>query len=85
MAGRLPLCPLTCCRRPVPRRPVGAFQVKLGLSEVDDAADKLMRLAARVDVDRHGLPAVLAVVTGWGCGYLRPDGVSVIPIGALAP
>jgi len=28
---------------------------------------------------------ILAVITGWGYGYRRPDGVSVIPIGALAP
>jgi hypothetical protein len=63
----------------------GAFEVKLGLSAIDDAADALLRLAARVDVDRHGAPAVLAVITGWGYGYGRPDGVSVIPIGALAP
>ncbi len=63
----------------------GAFEVKLGPSAIDDAADGLLRLAARVDVDRHGAPAVLAVVTGWGYGYRRPDGVSVIPIGALAP
>jgi hypothetical protein len=63
----------------------GAFEVKLGLSAIDDAADTLLRLAARVDIDRHGAPAVLAVITGWGYGYRRPDGVSVIPIGALAP
>jgi predicted AAA+ superfamily ATPase len=63
----------------------GAFEVKLGLSAIDDAANALLRLAARVDVDRHGAPAVLSVITGWGYGYRRPDGVSVIPIGALAP
>ncbi len=63
----------------------GAFGVKLGLAAIDDAADGLLRLAARIDVDRHGAPAVLAVITGWGYGYRRPDGVSVIPIGTLAP
>jgi predicted AAA+ superfamily ATPase len=63
----------------------GAFEVKLGLSAIDDAADTLLRLAARVDIDRHGAPAVLGVITGWGYGYRRPDGVSVIPIGALVP
>ncbi len=63
----------------------GAFEVKLGLSAINDAADGLLRLAARVDVERHGVPAVLGVITGWGYGYRRPDGVSVIPIGALAP
>jgi len=61
-----------------------AFEVKLGQSAVDKAADRLVRVAARVDPDKHGRPAVLGVITGWGYGYRRPDGVAVIPIGALA-
>jgi len=32
-----------------------------------------------------GAPAFLAVICGKGYGYLRPDGVAVIPIGALVP
>ncbi|MBA3877920.1 MAG: hypothetical protein C0498_13545 [Anaerolinea sp.] len=63
----------------------GAFEVQLGLAAIDAAADALLRMAARVDVDRHGAPSVLAVISGWGYGYRRPDGVSVIPIGTLAP
>lgn len=63
----------------------GAFEVRLGLSAIDDATSGLLRLAARIDADRHGDPSVLAVIAGWGYGYQRPDGVSVIPIGTLAP
>lgn len=62
-----------------------AIEVKLGHWAIDTAAENLLRLAAKIDTDRHGEPAFLAVVTGWGYGYRRPDGVSVIPIGALAP
>jgi len=62
-----------------------AFEVKLGPGAVDEAARTLLRVAERIDTDRHGAPAALAVITGWGYGYRRPDGVSVIPIGALAP
>ncbi len=62
-----------------------AFEVKLGPGAVDAAARTLLRVADRVDSSRHGPPAALAVITGWGFGYRRPDGVSVIPIGALAP
>ena len=62
-----------------------AFEVKLGQAAIHRAAESLLRLAARVDPEKHGKPAVLAVITGWGYGYQRPDGVSVIPIGALAP
>jgi hypothetical protein len=62
-----------------------ACEVKLGQGAVDAAAANLLRLADRVDPSRHGPPAALAVITGWGYAYRRPDGVDVIPIGALAP
>jgi len=61
-----------------------AFEVKLGQGAIDRAAESLLRVAARVDPAKHGKPAVLGVITGWGYGYRRPDGVAVIPIGALA-
>ena len=53
--------------------------------EVDAAAVSLLRLAERVDTDRIGKPAMLGVITGFGYGYMRKDGVAVIPIGALGP
>jgi uncharacterized protein len=53
--------------------------------DVDAAATTLARFAARVDQERQGAPVRLAVITGWGYGYRRPDGIDVIPIGALAP
>lgn len=62
-----------------------AFEVKLGLGQIDAAAKQLLTLAERVDSDRHGQPGALAVITGWGYAYRRPDGVHVIPIGALGP
>jgi hypothetical protein len=52
---------------------------------IDGAAANLLRLADQIDPNRHGKPAALAVITGWGLGYRRPDGVAVVPIGALAP
>lgn len=62
-----------------------AFEVKLGQSAIDRAAANLLRLASKVDRDKHEAPAALVVVTGWGYGYRRPDGVLVVPIGALVP
>lgn len=62
-----------------------AFEVKLGPGAADDGARSLLRLAERVDADRHGPPSALVVVTGWGYGYRRPDGVSVVPAGSLGP
>ncbi len=62
-----------------------AFEVKLGQAAIEAAAENLLRLVERVDILRHGKPAVLGVITGWGYAYRRPDGVAVIPIATLAP
>jgi uncharacterized protein len=60
-----------------------AFEVKLGVGQVDDAAAGLLKFAERIDVERSGPPAALVVIVGTGYGYQRPDGVSVVPIGSL--
>ena len=62
-----------------------AFEVKLGEGRVDDGARNLLRLADRVDPERMGEPAALGVIVSSGYGYVREDGVGVIPIGALGP
>ena len=61
----------------------GAFEIKLGPGLVGDAAATLAAFRDRVDTTRRGEPALLGVVVGSGYGYVRPDGVHVIPIGAL--
>lgn len=60
-----------------------AFEVKLGVGQVDDAAARLLKFAERIDVERSGPPAALVAIVGTGYGYQRPDGVSVVPIGSL--
>ena len=62
-----------------------AFEIKLGAGRIEEAAQTLLKFADRVDTERMGAPAALGVVTGSPYGYRRPDGVSVIPVGALAP
>lgn len=62
-----------------------AFEVKLGPGQADAAARSLLRLAERVDTERMSAPSMLGVITGFGYGYMRPDGVAMIPIGALGP
>ena len=62
-----------------------AFEVKLASARVDEAAANLLKFADRVDTSRRGKPAALAVITENGYGYVRADGVHVIPIGTLAP
>ena len=63
----------------------GAVEVKLGPNMVDKGAETLLALARKVDTDKCGPPRFLAVITGFGLGYVRPDGVHVVPVGALGP
>ncbi len=62
-----------------------AFEVKLGSGEAEEGAANLRRFAQRIDPRKCGAPSVLAVIVGTGYGYVRPDGVAVIPIGAFGP
>lgn len=62
-----------------------AFEIKLGPAWIDEGAASLLRFAQRVDTTKIGPPALLGVIVGTGFGYVRPDGVAVIPIGALGP
>lgn len=62
-----------------------AFEIKLGAGLIDEGAASLTRFREAVDTRKTGEPAVLGVIAGTGYGYRRPDGIAVIPVGALAP
>ena len=62
-----------------------AFEVKLGAGQIDAAAKTLLRFQERVDAEKTGAPGILGVIVGSGYGYLRDDGVAVVPITALGP
>ena len=62
-----------------------AFEVKLGTGQVDAAAASLLKFRERVDLAAAGEPQMLGVIVSSGYGYVRNDGIAVIPIGALAP
>lgn len=62
-----------------------AFEVKLGASQADQGAATLKAFAKQIDTAKSGPPANLGVIVGSGYGYVREDGISVIPIGALGP
>jgi predicted AAA+ superfamily ATPase len=62
-----------------------AFEVKLAPGRIQEGADGLRAFAAKIDTIRSGEPAVLGVITGSGYGYVREDGIHIIPIGALRP
>lgn len=57
------------------------IEVKLGSHDVDEAAATLRRLGQRV----MRAPEALVVITGTEYAYRRPDGVDVVPLGALRP
>lgn len=63
----------------------GALEVKLNPMQQDVAAHQLQSFARKVDSERHGTPAFLAVLTSGKLAYRRPDGVDVIPLTALGP
>jgi hypothetical protein len=63
-----------------------AFEVKLGGEEqIKHAAENLGKFRERVDTSKRGEPSALGVIVATGYGYVREDGIHVIPIGALAP
>jgi uncharacterized protein len=63
-----------------------AFEIKLGGERrIEEGTATLLRFKERIDTSKSGDPAALVVVTATGYGYVREDGVSVIPIGALGP
>lgn len=61
-----------------------AIEVKLGSTELEKAEANLLALASKVDTEKVGEPAFLAIVTGTKYAYTRPSGVHVIPLATLA-
>lgn len=62
-----------------------AFEIKLGRGRIEEAAANLKRFAKRIDTGKCGQPSALAVIVGTGFGYVRDDGIAVVPIGTLKP
>lgn len=63
----------------------GCFEVKLGPTRIEEGAKNVKALARKVDREKLGEPSFLAVLYSGDAGYMRPDGVQVIPIGCLGP
>ena len=62
-----------------------AVEVKLGLKQVDEAAEHLLDLKQKIDLEHMPAPSFLVVVTGSEYAYQRPDGVYVVPLACLKP
>ncbi len=60
-----------------------AFEVKLGIGMLDEAANNLLKFNERIDLKKHRKPASLNVITGAGMSFTRPDGINVISLASL--
>jgi predicted AAA+ superfamily ATPase len=60
-----------------------AFEIKLGIGEIEEAAANLLRFAAQIDTQKSGMPKSLNIITGTGMSYTRKDGINVISFASL--
>jgi predicted AAA+ superfamily ATPase len=61
----------------------GAVEVKLGSSQIEQAAENLLKLKEKIDTDKMRSPSFLMVITGGQYAYRRKDGVLIVPVGCL--
>jgi len=60
-----------------------AFEIKLGLGQIEDAATSLKKLVSILDDKKEQAPKSLNIITGTGISYTRNDGINVISIASL--
>jgi len=63
----------------------GAFDIKLGANQIENAAKNLRRINNSIVKDPKGKPPkILCIICGLSnAAYVCPDGVYVVPITAL--
>ena len=60
-----------------------AFEIKLGVGYIQEAADNLKKFAKNIDASKMDLPKSLNIITGTGMSHRRPDGINVISLASL--
>jgi predicted AAA+ superfamily ATPase len=60
-----------------------AFEVKLGVGQIEEAAANLKKLAAVIDTEKAKPPKSLNIITGTGISHTRNDGINVISLASL--
>ncbi|MCD8067570.1 MAG: DUF4143 domain-containing protein [Lachnospiraceae bacterium] len=61
-----------------------AFEIKLGANKIDEGAESLNRIRAKITEDGGRPPKVCCVICGLSnAAYQREDGVLVVPVTAL--
>ena len=61
----------------------GAVEIKMGVGEIEDAADHLLKLKRAIDVEKMNEPSFLMVLTGTEYAFQLDNGVWVVPLGCL--
>jgi predicted AAA+ superfamily ATPase len=60
-----------------------AFEIKLGIGQIEEAAVNLNKFVKNIDADKTPLPKSLNIITGTGMSYIRNDGINVISIASI--
>lgn len=60
-----------------------AFEIKLGVGYIEEAASNLKKFADSIDSSKMELPKSLNIISGTSMSYIRPDGINVISIASL--
>jgi len=60
-----------------------AFEIKLGIGQIEEAAKNLLKFASILDEKRVDPPKSLNIITGTGISYTRNDGVNVVSLSSL--
>jgi len=60
-----------------------AFEVKMGFSAQNEAAENLLAFAKKIDQEKMGPPAALTVITANGLACRRKDGINIVPLTVL--
>lgn len=60
-----------------------AFEIKLGVGYIHEAAENLKKFAKTIDTSKMNLPKSMNIITGTGMSHHRPDGVNVISLASL--
>ena len=60
-----------------------AFEIKLGIGQIDEAAKNLLKFAAVLGEQSKSKLISLNVITGTGISYKRNDGINVISLASL--
>lgn len=60
-----------------------AFEIKLGIGQIDVAAENLKKFTSIIDTSKTQSPKSLNIITGTGISFTRTDGVNVISLASL--